>query len=474
MHYVPQILTSLCILSWHQVHAAPVKAHSSGGAEHIVFINKDHPIPPRVEDVLERLALNDKHPDVRRVFNNSQFQGFAASMQSHCLDSLGKMADISIVEPATTVASAGMNVRPNAPWGLQRISTSSTVRGNDKSLDYTYSFSNQQLGGGADIYIVDTGIYTANNIFGGRAKMLWTFDGDMTDNDGHGTHVAGTAGGSILGVASNANIFGIKALDSDGGGWSSDVVAGIDQVIKYHDQRKSSGQPFLGSVMSMSLASTGEVGAMNSAIQAAIAAGVHTVVAAGNEGDDACDASPASNGGLNGPAITVGAVDMDTHRADFSNYGQCVDLYAPGVSIISSWIGGPNMINTLSGTSMATPHVTGIVAYAMANKTLAADPQLMKEWVRMTALYMGEDGVLLANNGVQADEGQGLVGFDRMTAAAFEDARDERPVRSKKKWSKKGGRKVGRKGGRKGGKKGGVAKRMSEVWDSVVESVGLY
>ncbi|KAK3050014.1 hypothetical protein LTR09_008669 [Extremus antarcticus] len=446
------LLAAICILSWHQALAAPTKAHASGGAEHIVIIDKSKPIPPRVEEVLERLALNYNHPDVRHVFNNSAFQGFAASMQSHCLDSLASMADISIVEPASTVSSTSLSARPNAPWGLQRISTSSTVNGNDHALDFTYSFANQDLGSGADIYIVDTGIYTSNNLFGGRAKMLWSFDGDLRDNDGHGTHVSGTAGGNILGVASNANIFGIKAIDTDGGGWSSDVVAAIDRVIKYHDARKSSGSPFLGSVMSMSLASSGNVDAMNNAILAATSAGVHVVVAAGNDADDACNASPASVGGLHGPAITVGAVDMDTQRSSFSNYGECVDLYAPGVSIISAWTGGANMINTLSGTSMATPHVTGIVAYAMANETLAGDPGLMKEWVRMTALYTSTaqgEGLLLANNGVVADQGQGMLGFEKVSRVAFDDAKDERPVRTRK--------------GGKGGKCGGSLEVRSHV-----------
>jgi cerevisin len=388
------------------VLGAPLKPHESGGLEHIVLISKDQPIPPRVEEVLERLELHDKHPDVRRIFNNSAFVGFSASMQSHCLDKLAKMTDISLVEQATNIpgAQASSNpfdTRPNAPWGLQRISTASSVNGNSEALDYTYSFANSNLGEGSDIYMIDTGIYTANNIFNGRAKMIWSFDGIMTDNDGHGTHTAGTAGGNVLGVASKANVWGIKALDKQGGGWSSDVIGAIDHVIKFHDaKKKSAGNKFQGSVLSMSLAASGNVQSMNLAIQHAVRAGVHSVVAAGNDGTNACLASPASAGGSHGPAITVGAIQIDGSRASFSNYGACVDVYAPGVSVISSWIGGPNMINSLSGTSMATPHVTGIVAYAMANSTLAGDPALMKEFVRVTALA-GQNGMLVANNGVQ-------------------------------------------------------------------------
>lgn len=290
-----------------------------------------------------------------------------------------------------------------------------SVGGNFKAMDYTYSFANSDLGRGADVYIVDTGVYTQHNVFSGRATMAWSFDGDLNDHDGHGTHVAGTAAGNVLGVASNANILGVKALDADGSGWSSNVVAGIDFVVQSHDARRKSGNAtsFLGSVMSMSLASGSPVSAIESAISAAVDAGVHVVVAAGNGDTDACSSSPSSSGGTQGPAITVGSVGQSAQRSSFSNYGDCVDVYAPGENVISAWTGGANMVNMLSGTSMATPHVTGIVAYAMGNSTLAQDPGLMKEWVRMSALQMG-GGILLANNGVQADSGEGILGFEKI------------------------------------------------------------
>ncbi|CAK3889807.1 Alkaline protease 2 [Lecanosticta acicola] len=374
-------------------------SHQAGGEEHIVIIDKNAPVIPQVAEVLNRLDLHEKHPDVRRVFNNSAFQGFAASMKSHCLDLLANMSDVSTVEKAVTVSRASIDTRPNAPWGLQRISTASSVGGSPSALAYTYSYSDSSLGSGSDVYIIDTGIYTEHNVFGGRAKMLWSFDGNTEDKDGHGTHVAGTAAGAILGIASNANIYGVKALDADGGGWSSNVVAGIDYVLQRHDARRAAGANFTGSVMSMSLATTSPVTAITQAVNAAVEAGIHACIAAGNSNTDACSSSPASTGGTNGRAITVGAIDMNTQRASFSNYGSCVDLYAPGVGVVSSWIGGQNMINILDGTSMATPHVTGIVAYAMSNNsTLAQNPGLMKEWIRMVALPL-RDGTLMATNG---------------------------------------------------------------------------
>ncbi|KAK1813590.1 hypothetical protein LTR12_012018 [Friedmanniomyces endolithicus] len=341
------------------------------------------------------------------------------------------MSDISVVEEATSIAKAkpskrqsplGYDTRPNAPWGLQRISTASTVSGSAKAMDYTYSYASNGLGQGADIYIVDTGVYTEHNAFGGRANMAWSHNNDTTDSDGHGTHVAGTAAGEVLGVASNANILGIKALDSGGGGWSSNVIAGIDYIIQSHDARKSSASNdthFVGSVISMSLASSGPVQAINLAIQAAIHAGIHTVVAAGNDDADACGSSPASSGGLRGGAITVGSIGMNAHVSSFSNYGDCVDVYAPGEDVISAWIGGKDMVNSLSGTSMATPHVTGIVACAMqGNATLAGDPGLMKEWVRMMGLGVSMGGnadVVVANNGVRGGDGggEGMLGFEK-------------------------------------------------------------
>ncbi|KAF7186815.1 Subtilisin-like protease 2 [Pseudocercospora fuligena] len=384
--------------------SAATSTHESGGEEHIVIVNKNAPITPQVAEVLQRLDLHESHPDVRHVFNNSVFQGFAASMKSHCLDLLANMSDISHVEKTISISHASipttMDVRGNAPWGLQRISTANRFSGSPSAMDYTYAYTDSNLGSGSDIYILDTGVYTAHNVFSNRAKMLWSYDNDLSDQDGHGTHVSGTAAGNILGVASNANIFGVKTLSSDGSGWSSNVVAGIDFAIKNHEARSNS-QDHSGSVISMSLASSSPVDAINAAVFAAISSGIHVCVAAGNSATDACSSSPAGGGGSQGGAITVGAVDISNTPASFSNYGSCVDVYAPGVNVISSWIGAPNMVNSLSGTSMATPHVTGIIAYAMAaNSTLAKNPGLMKEWVRMQALEAG-DGVLVANNGVQ-------------------------------------------------------------------------
>ena len=390
------------------------QSHEHNGQEHVIIIDKSKPIPARIEDVLERLALRPQDADVKHIFNNSAFHGFSASIKSHCLDLLGNMSDVAIVEQAvalTSAKSSDYTLRGNSPWGLQTISTIAPPSGSAEEMDFKYAYADPTLGRGADIYLIDTGIYTKHVVFNGRAKQLWSYDGSDGDSDGHGTHTAGTAGGTDVGVAPGANVFGLKALDSNGGGLSSNIVAAIDVVVRRHDERKAAGGDFRGSVMSMSLASSTPVESIRRAIDAAISAGVHVSVAAGNSAEDACGVSPASSGGANGRAITVGAVDMRGRRASFSNYGSCVDLYAPGVDIISAWTplasGGrhTDLVNSMDGTSMAAPHVTGIIAYAMAaDSKLAASPARMKQWLLANALRIG-DGLLLANNGVHANLG---------------------------------------------------------------------
>lgn len=407
--------------------AAATEPHESGGFEHVVIFNRDQPIPAEIDEVLTRLELTSDHPDVKHVFKNSAFRGFAAEMKSHCLDLLANMTDVSLVERTASVQSTyaiprlqrreTIDTRGHAPWGLSRISTASFAAHDPREMDYDYNYVNAGLGEGSDVYIVDTGVYEDHVVFGGRAKQVWSFDNSTEITDGHGTHVAGTAAGETLGVASKANIWGVRTLAGEGSeGWSSNVVAGIDFVLQQHEARKSNAD-FKGSVLSMSLASAGKVDAIDQALDAAIKAGVHVVVAAGNAGTDACAGSPASAGGSHGPAIVVGSVGIDGDMSDFSNRGECVDVYAPGEDIISSWIGAPDVVNVLSGTSMATPHVTGIVAYAMANATLAQNPALMKDWIRAQGLPRG-DGTVLANNGVWSTGDKAMVSPNTIASAA--------------------------------------------------------
>jgi subtilisin family serine protease len=175
------------------------------------------------------------------------------------------------------------------------------------------------------------------------------------DGNGHGTHVAGTIGSTTYGVAKEVNLYAIKVLDDTGNGRNSDVIAGIDMVIR----AAKPGQ----TVINMSLGG-GQSVALNSAVNAAYSAGVVVVVAAGNNGADACMFSPAGAA----DAFSVGATDASDTVATYSNQGRCVSLFAPGTAITSLWIGSNGAINTISGTSMASPHVAGIAALFMAQK----------------------------------------------------------------------------------------------------------
>lgn len=231
------------------------------------------------------------------------------------------------------------------------------------SYAYTYDSS---AGAGTCVYVVDTGIETSHPEFEGRATFLANFagDGKNSDGNGHGTHCAGTVGSKSYGVSKKASLYAVKVLDASGSGSNSGVIAGINYVANDAKTRNCPN----GAVGSMSLGGTKST-AVNSAAANAVSAGVFFAVAAGNEAADASGSSPASEATV----YTVGATDSSDRVASFSNYGSIVDIHAPGVSILSTWIGGST--NTISGTSMATPHIAGLAAYILSlegKKTPAA------------------------------------------------------------------------------------------------------
>lgn len=385
---------------------ATVSTHQSGGQEYVVLFNSSQPEPAYVADILQRLDLSPEHSDVRYTFNNSAFRGFVANMKSHCIDALNNMTEVAAVEQSVSIMSLA-TARQGSPWGLQRISSSAAMSGNEKNMAFTYSYDDAKLGSGVDIYVVDTGINTAHTVFDKRATMGFSFQQDNTDGDGHGTHVSGTAAGTVFGVSSGANLIGVKVLGADGSGLSSDTIAGMNWAINNHEQRKN--QPgFVGSILSMSWALSGDSPAITQAIQAATNAGIHVSVAAGNNGQNSCSFSPSNSGGANGPAVTVGSIGIDNTISSFSNTGSCNDVYAPGENILSAWKDSPTTVNYLSGTSMACPHVTGVMAYLMAeDSSLAQNPAALKQKIRDMALKGAVKGsagkgdpMLLVNNGI--------------------------------------------------------------------------
>ncbi|WP_322976469.1 S8 family peptidase [Acinetobacter pittii] len=254
-----------------------------------------------------------------------------------------------------TIMKVDATTQSNPDWGLDRI--------DQKNLPLDSAYSYLQTGSGTTAYIVDTGILSTHQQFSGRVLSGYTAisDGNGTsDCHGHGTHVAGTVGGSTYGVAKNVSLVPIRILGCDGSGASSNVIAGLDWILK------NGKKP---AVVNMSLG--GEANAsLDSAVENLFNNGYVMVVAAGNSNTDACSSSPARVS----KAITVAATDSTDTRASYSNYGSCVDIFAPGSQINSSWIGSNTATKVLNGTSMATPHVVGVVA-EMLQSTPTAAPQ---------------------------------------------------------------------------------------------------
>ena len=231
-----------------------------------------------------------------------------------------------------------------ASWGLDRI--------NQRSLPLDKTYTYQYNGQGVTAYVIDTGLNTTHSEFTGRVSAGFSQVNDgrgTTDCNGHGTHVAGTIGGARYGVARGVTIVPVRVLNCAGSGTLSGVIAGIDWVISNHVSGPAVANLSLGSTFSATV---------NAAIARLVADGVVVAVAAGNDNLNACNYSPSSEP----TAITVGATTQTDSRASFSNIGTCLDIFAPGDSIVSSWIGSNSATNTISGTSMASPHVAGAAA----------------------------------------------------------------------------------------------------------------
>jgi cerevisin len=224
---------------------------------------------------------------------------------------------------------------------------------------------------------VDTGINIHHHDFGGRAEWGATIpDGDEdVDGNGHGTHCAGTIAGAKYGVAKKAKVVAVKVLRSNGSGSMSDVIKGIEFVaLQHQEQVNKSGKA--KSVANMSLGG-GRSRALDRVVDAAVEAGVVFAVAAGNDGSDACNYSPAASK----LAITVGASTVDDTNAWFSNNGKCVDVFAPGKDITSTWIGSDSATNTISGTSMASPHIAGLSALVLGEDSSDMTPKQVKDYI---------------------------------------------------------------------------------------------
>lgn len=273
------------------------------------------------------------------------FSGFAASMSEQQAKQLAADPNVAYVQQNQTVSIT--TDQPNPPsWGLDRVDQ------RNLPLDHNYSYST--TASNVHAYIIDTGADLSHPDFGGR--MTSGFDavdgGTADDGNGHGTHVAGNIGGTTYGLAKGVQLVAVRVLNNGGSGTSAGVAAGIDWVT---------ANAVLPAVANMSLGGSGTDTTINTAVRNSIAHGVTYAIASGNSNANACDFSPAQVA----EAITVNATDTNDARASFSNFGNCSDIFAPGVNITSDWLSGGT--NTISGTSMATPHVTGAAALYLAD-----------------------------------------------------------------------------------------------------------
>ncbi|KAK6497752.1 hypothetical protein TWF481_012154 [Arthrobotrys musiformis] len=296
----------------------------------------------------------------------------------------------------------------NAPWNLQRLSSEHKIDAKGRQptdLTYNYRFD-EAAGKGVDVYVVDSGINVDHLELQGRARMMFSYFGKVNDDVGHGTHCAGTIAALHYGVAKNVNIWGIKVGDSTSGINGEAIVAGIDAAISRHNQRKNQTD-FMGSVISMSIGTAPPQQSDFMILKKAVEAGMHVSVAAMNSATDACNFSPGAFS-QQIPIINVGAADIDDTRAPFSNFGKCVDIYAPGVSIVSTFNNNATGIASLDGTSMACPAVTGIIADELVkNPKLRLDPAAMKKHILGKALK----GVIKADNVISSSELMAYNGF---------------------------------------------------------------
>ncbi|MEU5876132.1 S8 family peptidase [Spirillospora sp. NPDC047279] len=287
--------------------------------------------------------------------------GFAARLDAGQLDRLRRDRNVAAIEHDQLVSISGTQ-RLGLPWGLDRV--------DERALPLSRSYTYRATGRGVNAYVVDTGLDVKHPQFQGRASIAWKAPGFSSgaDCNGHGTHVAGTIGSQRYGVAKQVRIRALRVLGCDGTGPMSNVVAAVNWL------RKNAAKP---AVANISIGGP-KSAALNTAVANLSKSGVVVAVAAGNDGKNACNTSPAGAAG----AVTVGASDSRDRRAGFSNWGTCVDIHAPGVGVTSTWPGKGREV--LDGTSMASPHVAGVAALYLTTHRRAGFAEVEK-WLKANA-----------------------------------------------------------------------------------------
>ncbi|MGI8692747.1 MAG: S8 family serine peptidase [Geodermatophilaceae bacterium] len=293
-------------------------------------------------------------------------QGFSTTMSEANARRLAAEPAVAYVEQDHTVQASATQTNPPS-WGLDRI--------DQRDLPLNNSYTYPTTASNVRAYIIDTGVRFTHSTFGGRAtsgRDTVNNDNDATDCNGHGTHVAGTVGGSAYGVAKGVQIVGVRVLDCAGSGSNAGVIAGVDWVTANAVKPATANMSLGGS------AST----ALDTSVRNSINSGISYGLAAGNENANACNGSPSRVA----EGITVGATAINDARASYSNYGTCLDIFAPGVNITSSWYTSDTATNTISGTSMATPHVVGAAALYLATNPGATPQQVRDNMVNTATL----------------------------------------------------------------------------------------
>ena len=316
--------------------AAAAPAAPEAGTRKYIVTSDSNPV---ANGLVERAKKSGGK--VHNVYS-SVLPGFSVSMTAAEVRQLKGERHVTSITPDAVVRSTTTQTNPT--WGLDRV--------DQRSPDGDDAYRYGSTGAGVTAFVLDTGVRLAHSQFGARATSGYDFvddDANASDCDGHGTHVSGTIAGSTFGVAKSAKVVSVRVLDCYGSGWWSDTIDALDWVVAH--------KPKGPSVINLSLGSSAYP-LVDEAVARTVAAGIPVVVAAGNDGADACNQSPARTP----QAITVAASSSEDWRADFSNYGSCVDLFAPGVDVRSASNASNTASEYLSGTSMATPHVAGVVA----------------------------------------------------------------------------------------------------------------
>jgi subtilisin family serine protease len=306
---------------------------------------------------------------------SSAVKGFSAIMSENDAMTLSSDSRVSLVEADREMSVSSIQTQSNAPWNLDRV--------DQRNLPWDSTYNYPGSGAGVHIYIIDTGIRVTHSDFGGRASVAYDGVGDGqngNDCNGHGTHVAGIAAGATWGVAKQAYLHAVRVLPCSGSGLISDVLDGVDWVTFSHQSP---------AVANISSSSPGDSPALEAAITNSIASGVVYTIAAGNSASDACGYTPARTPN----ALTVGVSAQEDQRAPYSNYGSCVDIFAPGHQIVSDYMSSDTATAMLSGSSMSAPMVAGTAAIYLGMNP-AASPATVTQIIKAS----GTANVLTTND----------------------------------------------------------------------------